>query len=707
MADHPLTLKLFYDGIYNDVSTDVSQNDPVAVQHGGAEVSDAPRPSTVSFTFEDTAGKYRPYLPTSALYGKAGRNTPMQITDGGFFEVASWKPDQTVGFNQGPPTRGRRWTETLGAGPLMRVGGWTEPIKSAMTRKLLTMNLVDLWTLEDPRDGQQISNPYGTDALFNNNGLGDQESPAGGSTSYKLNGNARVTGLWNPNGPVDAWQIAFCFKLPKLPSSSYVALMSIAVGNDADTGQIWTVFANDARYRLTIFQSQGLTGTVIVDSTAVYSGASPDKWVGIRLQGSTSAGTLSWGLGWMTEGSTAPIGIAGSIAEDFFDKPSDWSIAASPGDELDGSSWAYVYSCQGLLPDLAGTSVGAAFGGYRGETTGARFLRLCTEEGLTATVEGTSDEAMGAQRPDTFIELLKEIRDTDGGLLVDDRTQLGLYLRSRKSIYSQAVDLALTFGNNVGPPLKPILDNLNTHNLVTVNNRSGGTVAAQDSTSAMGSANPPAGVGKQKQDIDVNVLLASRLNDIAAWWLRIGTVPDVRYSSVTVDLDANPSLEATAVAIKAGDRITIASLDPDVIDLLVIGTLDRRDDQKRRKVTFTCVPYRQYDIAIYQVDGATPTAAMKRYDSRTSVTNTTLNTTVGTIVVKFTDIRDAWSTTSVPYDWAIAGERVRVTAMGAITGSGPWTQSATVTRSINNVIKSHLAGEQISMHPDQQARYAL
>ena len=97
----------------------------------------------------------------------------------------------------------------------------------------------------------------------------------------------------------------------------------------------------------------------------------------------------------------------------------------------------------------------------------------------------------------------------------------------------------------------------------------------------------------------------------------------------------------------------------------------------------------------------------KRYDSRTSTLNTSYSAGATSMVVRFTDIRDAWSTTSEPYDWIVSGERITITSMGAVTGSGPWTQTATVTRSVNGVVKAQVSGAPVHMHPEQQARYAL
>jgi hypothetical protein len=51
------------------------------------------------------------------------------------------------------------------------------------------------------------------------------------------------------------------------------------------------------------------------------------------------------------------------------------------------------------------------------------------------------------------------------------------------------------------------------------------------------------------------------------------------------------------------------------------------------------------------------------------------------------DSRETWSTADVPYDVEISGERITVTAMSAVSGSGPYSQTATVTRAVNGISK--------------------
>jgi hypothetical protein len=57
---------------------------------------------------------------------------------------------------------------------------------------------------------------------------------------------------------------------------------------------------------------------------------------------------------------------------------------------------------------------------------------------------------------------------------------------------------------------------------------------------------------------------------------------------------------------------------------------------------------------------------------------------------------DVWST-ATPYDWLVAGERVTVTSMPSPTGTGPYLQTATVTRAVNGIAKIHAIGEAVHL----------
>jgi transcription initiation factor TFIID subunit TAF12 len=80
-----------------------------------------------------------------------------------------------------------------------------------------------------------------------------------------------------------------------------------------------------------------------------------------------------------------------------------------------------------------------------------------------------------------------------------------------------------------------------------------------------------------------------------------------------------------------------------------------------------------------------------------------LSGTTGTsLVVNVTDPLESWSTSATGYDLTIEGERVRVTTAFSAPAGG--TQTATVTRSMNGVVRTHTAGAAVLV--SDQVRYA-
>ena len=832
MANHMPVFLMQYDGVYNDVTADVSQGDNVRITTGGSVVSDTPRESRAEFTLEDPTGKYRPYLASSPLYGKAGRNTPLVIADdvvsedfedaslnvtigsgssanawarsttsphtgtycfksgatangafsdaiievptganlcilwyrtdcqssdrlristggnlrltvggtGGswtqiavpcvpnsvgarqvyvrylkdasgtagadavyiddvrfmnsriFGEISSWDPDRTLDFDGNG--RGRQWTEVTAAGLLRRIGSWTEPLQSAMTRSVLQFStLTGFWPMEDGSSASALSNLVsgGTSGTVSEVQLGDDESPGGGSSSARLSNTSSLAGNFLLD-TTSGWQISFAFRLAAVPSSgTSQKLIEWSTGN----GYTYTLSVNNASYTLNVVDSDGAS----LETMAVGfgTGADPNRWITMRLKASQSGSNVAYDLNWYPEERDILWGTSDTFVGTV-STLSSWRVFGNA--YLDGGWFAYVYGVAGTSDELLSSDMVKSFDGYAGELAGDRFLRLLAEEGLNRSLIGLAadTEAMGPQRPDTLINLLREIRDTDGGLLNDSLNEIGVTYRTRQDLYSQTPALALTYGVEVAPPFKPTIDDLETHNYITVQRRDGGQFVAVDTTTEMSVLPPPSGVGVYKQDVEVNVDDESRMEQIGFWWLKIGTNPEARYSAVTVDLDATPAIEADASAVVPGDRITISGHDPDVIDLMVVGAVDLQKTQKRRTITYACTPYRQYDVGTY--DDST-----KRYDSSSTTTGASYSSSATSIVFSTVNSGDGWSTTNEPYDVFINGERMTVTNMGSVSGSGPYTQTATVTRAVNGVAKSHASGSPI--HVATPARYAL
>lgn len=700
MAEHPFRTFLSVDGAWVDVTGDVRQTSTVRIVKGGGEVSEVPRPSTLTLTLNDPAGRYRPDRAASPLYGKVGRNTPVSVP-GGMFEVSGWKPDRTVDHDG--LGRGDQVTEIDAGGILRRIGTWTDPVVSALTQTItadLLGNAVGYWPIEDGELTQHAPTPVvglAPSLLYTNGPLefGITDAPAGANASVNIPaastdaGRGRTTGQFVPGSQTAGWQFAFAFRLPTAPPD---ATFNPQMFLQLTGGYRFDFWMNSTTYRITALDpNTGVVDTTDVDYT---SGPGPTVWTYMVLTAThTTSSTTAWVLQWYSQNgtfilSTSDTAPIPSGALDLWEAYANYEMRLSQ-----------VIGVQGVSDNLTSFPLVSSFNGWVGETAAARFGRLMDLSGLPWTVEGDPDRTvpMGAQRALSLPEHLREIRDSEDGRLYDDPDALGVTLRTRLDLYSQTPALRLTYGVNVAAPFLPVLDDLNTANVVTADQRVGGSYTARDDTSIMGTLPPPDGVGEYKKTLKVNLSTDAALQPRAEWGRAIGTNPEARYASVVVDLDANPELETAVSAVRQGDRITVAGADPDVVDLMVVGVTDSYDTKHRRTVTFTCSPYRSYDVGAYD-------DTIKRYDSGSTTLAGSQNASSTAWSLTTANLGDVWSTTP-GYDLLVAGERVHVSSMGAATGTGPYVQPAVVVRSVNGVVKTHAAGEPV--HVATPGRYGL
>lgn len=663
------------------------------------------RPTKVTCRINNVTDDYRPTNPTAAVYGVAGRNTPFAVTcessTRALCEASSWQPDQDLGFNAAAG-RGLRWVDLEAQGLLRRIGQWTEPLRSAMYRQVNQFStLTGFWPLDDGRDSTQLINvTSGPDGAFSGVTLGDAESPGGGATSVKQTAAGLISGTFLPASNAAGWQISVAFKLPAIPSSGtgqpffqwYMA-----------NGDRWTLSANNASYTVDVITQAGVS--LLSSVVGFGTGAEPNKWITMRMRCAQSGANVDWQWAWYAEGAPVVWGTSGLYAG-AVSALNKWRAYGQP--ITDGAWYAYVYGVTGVADDLLSAGITASFNGFPGERAGARFLRLMSENGLTGRVVGSSTTTapMGPQRPDTLINLIKECADTEDALVFDRRDGIGVDFRTRNSRYGQTPVLALTFGPDVQQPMIEQLSDLGVTNSVAITNRGGGTASAVRTTGPLSVLPPPDGVGEYKggSDLKINVANeAAQLQNTANWYLSRGTVEGSRYPSVTVDLQASPALRTAACLLDVGDLLRITGRDPDPIDLQVIG-ISETIGTHRQTLTFTCIPG-----AIFQQVGLYNNT-FTRYDSRATTLNAGVTSTATTLVLTFPTPSDAWSRTAAnqPYDLMIAGERIRVPVggMGAVAGSGPYTQTITgAVRSINGVVKAQLAGAPV--HTADVARYAL
>ena len=106
-------------------------------------------------------------------------------------------------------------------------------------------------------------------------------------------------------------------------------------------------------------------------------------------------------------------------------------------------------------------------------------------------------------------------------------------------------------------------------------------------------------------------------------------------------------------------------------------------------VSWCCVPEQPYELAIAD------DPLFARADSPDSTLHTSITSTAASMGISAGASGELWTTSAgdFPFDVRLGGERITVTD---ITGSSS-PQTATITRSVNGVIKAQTAGEAVTL----------
>lgn len=670
-----IVLEVFYNGVWNVAPV---YADSVTFKRGYTDRGNGD-PNQLSCRIENFDDMWRPSNPESPLYENGGRNIPVRLTVEGqiraFGEAASWVPDQSPDFREDPP-RGERWVDLEVADVQRRIGQWSDVVRSTMEAGFTQYSdLLCLASFEDPSGATAISNlvPGGTPVSFTGTiNFGQEDAPPGAGTSAELKGGAKFTVPGLPSASA-GYTVFFCAKIPNtLPA----ALTPMFWWHDTNYLYAWDVGPTD--FRLHVLDA----GAAIIDDHTGFSPVPPGQWVIYRFKVSTVGGNVQVEPARYDAGGSSIIGFTSSApgaAGKFQYLREDLDPA------LDGMLISYA-GCYKTTDPLFSVAVIQGLNGWAGETAAARWLRLCTEQGVAASVIGSASTTapMGPQKPDTFENLRAECVATEDALEYGARNASNLLFRTRASRQNVNAVLAVDFnGGDIVPPMPEKYDDVGTENKITLKNRDGRELTVVDTTSIMSTNPPPAGVGVAQKTYDVNFQSSDTMARGAEWYLARGTLPGSRYPTVTVDAAQGPNA-AAARLVTIGDRLTITGRTADTLDLQVIGYTEHIDTDVWT-ITFVCVPNDVFSSGTWD-DGRS------RWDFLNVTVAADVAPYVGSVGLTTTNVWDTINNATSGYDLEIGGERVTVTLLGAWSGSGPYTATATVTRSVNGVVKTLKAG---------------
>lgn len=578
-------------------------------------------------------------------------------------------------------------------GPLRRLEQGASPLLPALTRYYATTDPVAWWPLDDGDTSTRAASglPGGAPMTATRAAIefGSVAPPgAAGSASPALDAASALEGSVPSVPGATAWQVGvWCRGVLDNPAD----FAHIVPAQWTTGGRLWRIFMQHPNFPVAVgvydpgddtgaLDSMGASGVTIdggwhfIQVMAETNGANLD--VTLALDGVVVA-TDTWSVG--------PLGFPAriqSLGQQFGGIVSDNVTEAQIA--------AITVHASDVLVDAydAGT-------GYVGETAADRIARLCAEESVRVRVEGDPDLSMpmGPQRPEALLDLLRECETADDGLLYEAADEVGLVYRTRTSRYNQlptlTVDLSIynTAAGTSSRVLTPVYDDQGLRNDVTASRPDGSSARYVDDASV-------AADGRYDEELTVNVASDDVLPQIAAWLAGQGTVDEVRTSALPVDLAANPDLIDAWLSTDLGDLVRRTNIPapqpPDPVDQVATGYSETLGP-KQWSADVVGQPASPWVVGVVEdpvlgrpvSDGTTLGA--DRDDDDTSFSLVTPSGPVW--------IDSAGYAAMFPFDMRINGERVTVTAISGTTSP----QTATVTRSVNGVVRSHGAGDPIKL----------
>lgn len=338
--------------------------------------------------------------------------------------------------------------------------------------------------------------------------------------------------------------------------------------------------------------------------------------------------------------------------------------------------------------------------GWQGEAAPARPLRvLGTEQGIPYQPEGDTSKGptMGTQPLGAPMGIWDQAQVVNNGVQFEPCYRAGIGYITFGALVNRLERLTLDYSaGQLFGKLQLVDDDLLTENIVVAEKSStsdspGSKVTVSKDTGPMSTLAPGAGgIGPVSKPHSINVYTVNELTNVAGFLLFRGTLDKPRIPATKMVLAnprivASPSLFQSALDLREGGFYKVTGLQTrmiaDSVRTVVIGRAERLT-QFEHDVTWAGLPGEMY-LAGRVSDGAT---RRSRVQASAIYLNANVTSTATTVVVKSLD-GFLLSTTAVPYDITLGGERMTVTA--CVGAASP--QTLTVTRSVNGVVKAQVA----------------
>ncbi len=605
-----------------DVTSDLRLRDAVSFNRGRTDERSSSQPGRLTLVLNNAAGNYTPGLASGA-YHPLRLRCPIRVSfkppSAGAYVVMwsglidEWSPE----WDKGRPVCRISASDRLAA--LQRV-----ELKAWETEQTLAVSPTLLWPL--------------TEAA----GATSAGEVATGTTRYPLSVTASGSGGSGEVGvgalPVDGGTVAAFTPVDVSngyyfegtydgsltnPTSCMASVLMNATSNPASTTVLYSVRAADsARFELCltsggkahmrVILADGTTYGSLTGSTTITNGdwhavtASVNKVsggnIGIYLYVNGAEDTLS-----VVAPGTYPLPAFGATHR----------VGGAPGAMFSGqlSHAAFWTDTTATLDrNTVAAATYAAMSGATGETSTARFLRVCSFAGVTGAVSGTGLSTVGKQKTDgvSALDALDTVGDAE--LAPAYISAAGVpTLASRDGRYNAAIALSVT-ALDVAPGVTFVLNDQNLVNDVK-GTRVGGAEIRQVNTSSVDY------YGSRTETLSLIVDTDVQMAAVVQWNASVRAEPSPRTDSLRIDGWAKQSSVDLddLLALDVGSRVNVTGLPSTApaatLDLFTEGIADTfNTDGWQRTLNTSPVGQSgsvwQLDSSTYSVLGSTTVLAV-------------------------------------------------------------------------------------------------
>ncbi len=662
---------------WTDITDYVRYAPGIEVTVGRRDETSESQPSQCRLTLDNTSGRFTPRNPSSPYYPNVRFNCPLRVR----VDPGTGYATRFVGFVDEWPIRwdisGNDKTVDVTASGVLRRLNQARDNRSALFREIMRADPDAYWPLEAGPAAVQGASATGGPPLTGSLTFGETAGPPGSGPVLDITNRGTFQAQAQAVVAFEStWRIEFVAQLPSTdPADTGGAYMLewSAPGLSGDVTYWRWVASTDGE----VIVQHYLYGTTTPNELPLTFNPFDGEWHHFRIDGLVSGGNTTI----------------------------DYYV---DGEFLDFDTLAYEAFGPGMVriataittTDEALTSLGhiaiwyshptadtyEAMSGWAGETTAARLTRICDEADLYYdSTHATGTDAMGPQPTGNVLAVLQDCEQADAGLLWDAAG--GIAYRSRSARYNQTVALALDYEQkHIQHPLEANDDDQQLRNDVTATRPGGSPYTYTDTDGPLGTD----AVGWYSDSVDTNVELDSQAEQRAAWEVGLGTVDELRFPQVGINLARTPDLIAAWLATTIGERVTIANppaeLPPGDPDLQMVGYQESITPFVWSAVLNT-VPNRPY--LVVELDEGDNESRLDADGSGVWLDATSAATSIRVYNERET-VKETWTTAAgdAPFDIGIAGEQITVTAVAdnAITyvnvGTVSHANNASVTPGI-------------------------